>query len=154
MRIAWYMWSKMEDRYSNIDALRQTKNIMCKDVCQPQIHKLWWHIFPIIWSSAATDKLLQSCQTLCDRMDHNLPGSTAHGILQARILQWVAMTLSRGSSQPRDWTCISCLLQRVGRFFTTSATWEVQVLDGIILMHIFDQRWIYLSIYIFMYIHT
>ena len=154
MRIAWYMWSKMEARYSNIDALRQTKN-MCKDVCQPQFHKLWWHIFPIIWSrSAATGKLLLSCPTLCNRMDHNLPGSTAHGTLQARILQWVAMPLSRGSSQPRDWTCISCLLQRAGRFVTTSATWEVQVLDGIILMHIFDQRWIYLSIHIFMYINT
>ena len=36
----------MEDRYSNIDALRQTKDIMCKDFCQPQIHILWWHIFP------------------------------------------------------------------------------------------------------------
>ena len=55
-------------------------------------------------------KLLQSCSTLCDTMDHNLPGSSVHGILQARILNWVAISSSRGSSWPRDWTCVSCLL--------------------------------------------
>ena len=47
-------------------------------------------------------KLLQLCLTLCDPMDCNLPGSSVHGILQARILEWVAMLTSRGSSQPRD----------------------------------------------------
>ena len=46
----------------------------------------------------------QSCPTLCDAMDYGPPGSSAHGILQARILEWVAISLSRGSSQPRDWT--------------------------------------------------
>ena len=43
----------------------------------------------------------QSCLTLCDPMDYNLPGSSVHGILQARILEWVAIPFSRGSSQPR-----------------------------------------------------
>ena len=47
-------------------------------------------------------KSLQSCLTLCDLMDYSLPGSSVHGILQARILKWVAMPSSRGSSQPRD----------------------------------------------------
>ena len=47
-------------------------------------------------------KLLQSCQTLCDAMDCSLPGSSVHGILQARILEWVAMSSSMGSSGPRD----------------------------------------------------
>ena len=46
----------------------------------------------------------QSCLTLCDPMDHSLLGSSVHGILQARILEWVAMPFSRGSSQPKDWT--------------------------------------------------
>ena len=46
-------------------------------------------------------KLLQSCQTLCDPMDCSLPGSSVRGILQAKILEWVAMPSSRGSSQPR-----------------------------------------------------
>ena len=49
----------------------------------------------------------QSYLTLCDTMDCSLPGSSVHGILQARILEWVAISFSRGSSQPRDWTCIS-----------------------------------------------
>ena len=44
----------------------------------------------------------QSCLTLCDPMDCNPPGSSVHGILQARILDWVALSFSRGSSPPRD----------------------------------------------------
>ena len=52
-------------------------------------------------------KSLQSCLTLCDPMDCSLPGSSVLGILQARILEWVAMPSSRGSSQPRDRTHIS-----------------------------------------------
>ena len=47
-------------------------------------------------------KSLQSCPTLCDAMDCSPPGSSVHGIFQARILEWVAMPSSRGSSQPRD----------------------------------------------------
>ena len=56
-------------------------------------------------------KLLQSCMTHCDPMDCSPPGSSVHGILQARILEWVAIPFSRVSSQPRDQTCgsyISC----------------------------------------------
>ena len=49
-------------------------------------------------------KLLQSCPLLCDPMDCSLPGSSVHGILQARILEWVAIAFSRGSSKPRDQT--------------------------------------------------
>ena len=52
-------------------------------------------------------KLLQSCSTLCDPMDSSPTGSSVHGILQAGIVQWVAMSSSRGSSQPRDQTGVS-----------------------------------------------
>ena len=54
----------------------------------------------------------QSCLTLCDLMNCSPPGSSVHGILQARIQEWVAMPPSRGSSQPRDRTYVSyaCLL--------------------------------------------
>ena len=52
----------------------------------------------------------QSCLTLCNPMDCSLPDSSVHGIFQARILEWVTISHSRGSSQPRDQTCISCLL--------------------------------------------
>ena len=54
----------------------------------------------------------QSCLTFCDPMDCSLPGCSVHGILQARILQWVTISYFRGSSQPRDQThfsCISCI---------------------------------------------
>ena len=61
-------------------------------------------------------KVAQSCLTLCDPM-----GYTVHGILQARILEWVAFPFSRGSSQPRDQTQGSCI---VGRFFTTREAQE------------------------------
>ena len=52
-------------------------------------------------------KLLQLSPTLCDSMDYSPEGSSVHGILQARILEWVAMPSSRGSSWPRNWICIS-----------------------------------------------
>ena len=52
-------------------------------------------------------KSLQSYPTLCNPMDHSLPGSSVHGILQARILEWDAMPFSRESSGPRDLACIS-----------------------------------------------
>ena len=63
-------------------------------------------------------KSLQLCSTLCDPMDCSPPGSSVHGILQARILEWVAMPSSRGSSRPRDRTCISCGSCTAGGFFT------------------------------------
>ena len=49
-------------------------------------------------------KSLQSCPAFCDPMDYSLPGYSVHGILQARILEWVTMPSSKGSSQPRDRT--------------------------------------------------
>ena len=61
-------------------------------------------------------KVTQLCPTLCDPMDYAI-----HGILQARILEWVAVPISRGSSQPRDWTQVSCI---AGGFFTSCATRE------------------------------
>ena len=61
----------------------------------------------------------QLCPTLYDPMDCSPPGSSVHGILQARILEWVAIPLSRGSSSPRDQTQVSCVSCIEGRFFTT-----------------------------------
>ena len=55
-------------------------------------------------------KSLQLYPTLCNPMDHSLPGSPVEGILQERILEWVDMPSSRASSWPRDSTCASCLL--------------------------------------------
>ena len=64
----------------------------------------------------------QSCPTLCDPMDGSLPGSSLHGIFQARIREWVAISFSRRSSPPRDQTWVSRMADRC---FTVWATREV-----------------------------
>ena len=73
----------------------------------PIMHLTIWKDF---FLNKVKVKVTQSCPTLCDPMDH-----TVHGILQVRILEWVAFPFSRGSSQPRDRTQVSCI---AGRFFT------------------------------------
>ena len=57
-------------------------------------------------------EVTQSCLTLCDPIDCNLPGSSSHGIFQARVLEWVTISFSRGSSPPRDRTWVSSSLTR------------------------------------------
>ena len=74
-------------------------------------------------------KSLQSCLTLCNPMDSSLPGSSVRGILQAHILEWVAMPPFRGPSRPKDRTHDSYVSYIAGRFFITlvvrlSAPWE------------------------------
>ena len=56
----------------------------------------------------------QSCPTLCDHKDYSPPGSSVHGISQARILEWIAISFSKGSSQPRDQIQVS----HTAEFFT------------------------------------
>ena len=74
------------------------------------------------WCSQSVKVLVtQSCPTLCDPMDCSPPGSSVHRILHARILERVAISFSRGSSQCRDWTWVSHI---VGRLFTDWATRE------------------------------
>ena len=83
-------------------------------------HKITRHL--LLGRKAMPDlesEVAQSYLTLCDPMDCSLPGSTIHGIFQARILEWVAIPFSRRSSQPRDWTQVSHI---VGRRFTICAT--------------------------------
>ena len=70
-------------------------------------------------------KVGQSCPTLCDRVDY-----TVHGILQQRILAWVADPFSRGPSQPRDRTQVSCTAF-AGGFFTSWVTREAQIGKGV-----------------------
>ena len=69
-------------------------------------------------------EVTQLCPTLCDPMDCSIPGSSVHGIFQARILEWVAISFFRGSSWPRDWTWVSHV---AGRCFTIWATGEALI---------------------------
>ena len=64
------------------------------------------------------------CVTLCNPQDCSPPGSFVYGIFQARIIVWVTISSSRGSSRPRDRIRISSLLALAGGFFTTRTTWE------------------------------
>ena len=77
--------------------------------------------YMVRWGEAA-----QSCPTLCDPVDCNLLGFSIHGILQARILEWIAISFSRGSSRPRDRTQVSLI---GGRRFDLWATREAPVHD-------------------------
>ena len=82
---------------------------------QPKPHSLRSENFIFI------SEVTQSCPTLCDPMDSSLPGSSIHGIFQARVLEWVAISFSRGSSRPKDRTRVSLI---AGRRFTVWATRE------------------------------
>ena len=69
----------------------------------------WWEckLVQPLWRTICA-KSLHLCPTLCDPMDCNLPGPSVYEILQARILEWVVIPFSRGSSQPRKQTWVSC----------------------------------------------
>ena len=62
----------------------------------------------------------------CDLMNCSLPGSSVHGLSQARMLEWVGISFSRGSLPPRDWTWVSSITGRVFMDWTTREAWEVR----------------------------
>ena len=110
---------------------------------------LWWGKCRCIWESVNFVSLIkmwmrmhvaQSCPTLCDPVDCSLPGFSVHGILQARILEWVTISFSRGSSQPRDWTQVSCI---GGRCFNLWATREAHTQK--LYSNTYTQNFIYSS---------
>ena len=91
----------------------------------------------------------QSCLTLfCDLMECNPPGSSFCGISQARILEWIAISSSRGYSWPRDWTPVSCICRQILYHW---ATWEACLvgyiyLNAFLTCSIFSLQWIYQDI--------
>ena len=89
-----------------------------------------WGYFLVFYTFCESEwvKFDQSCLTVCDPMDHSLPGSFVHGILKARILEWVAIPFSSGTSQPRDQTPVSCI---AGRFFAIWATREILLIPSL-----------------------
>ena len=77
-------------------------------------------------------KSLQSCMTLCDPMDHSPPGSSVHGILQARKLKWVACSFPEDLPDPGMEPASLTSPELAGGFFTTSATWRMfKILDAL-----------------------
>ena len=75
------------------------------------------------WDMSEWVKIVQSCPTLCDPMNHSSPGSSVHGILHTRILEWVDMPSSRRAYRPRDQTLVLCT---IGRCFTIWASCKTQ----------------------------
>ena len=84
---------------------------------------IWGNITVLAKCECVRAKLLQSCPALCDPMDCSPLGSSVRGISQARILEWVAIFFSRGSSLPQIRTQVSCI---AGRIFTIGTTREAQ----------------------------
>ena len=99
--------------------------MLVKKVCFPASMSSFPHFLYLLsfFSKALYNQVLvaQSCPTLCDAMDYSPPGSSVHGILQARILEWVAVSFSKGCSWPRDPTWDSCIGRQI---LYHSATWE------------------------------
>ena len=76
----------------------------------------------------STCSVTKLCPALCNHMDCSPPGSSVHGIFQARILGWVAISFSMGSSQTRNQICVSC----IGRqFLYLWASWEAQAVSNV-----------------------
>ena len=101
LSVAWF------GQKSSLSFFKYRKALNKRDVCM------------YVWLPHA-----KSCPTLCDPLDYSWLGSSVHGIFQARILEWVAVSSSRGSFWPRDWTCVSCDSWIAGGFFTTEPSWK------------------------------
>ena len=85
---------------------------------------LVWLRDEVKWNEVKWSEVSQSCRILFDPMDCRLPGSLVHGILQAGVLEWAAISFSRGSSQPRDRTQVSHIADKL---FINWATREVLI---------------------------
>ena len=105
--------------------------IMCVCLCVSVSVTVQEVLTSYLWYVCVSVSVTQSCLTLCDRMDCSPPGSSVHGILQARMLECVAMPFSRGSTWPRDWTQASFI---AGRWFTSWAIREAPSIIHIVLV--------------------
>ena len=77
------------------------------------INKYLENVYSVYIIYVCICSVAQSCSTLCDPVDRSLPGVSVHVIFQARIVEWVAISCSRGSSPPGDGTHISCIGRRI-----------------------------------------
>ena len=87
---------------TNIDSLLKSRGI----ILPTKVH--------LVKVKESESEVAQSCPTLCYTIDCSLPGSSVHGIFQAIILEWIAISFSRGSSLPKDRNCIS-FMSCIGR---------------------------------------
>ena len=111
---SYYQLQTLQNTHYVPGTALSTSSTVCVCVCVC-VCVWWWWCYRLVATSCL----------FCDPMDYSPPGSSIHGISQGRIREWVASSFSRGSSQPRGWTCIFCLPG--GFFITEPATWEARV---------------------------
>ena len=111
---------------TSLDSVLKSKDI----TLSTKVHIIKAMVFSVVtygcesWTvKKAESEVAQSCPTLCNPMDCSLSGSSVHGIFQARVLEWIAISFSRGSSRPRNRTQVSHI---AGRCFIIWATREAQ----------------------------
>ena len=119
---SFYVW-KMED---------PNGHVVCPDLPSSFMKGLWLKpvtlptgLLGFWFLSVYMSLIAQSYPILCDPVDCSLPGSSAHGISQARILEWVGISFSWGTFWPGDWTQVSCLGRGILYHW---ATWEASVM--------------------------
>ena len=130
-------------------------------VILPDCSQPFWYLCT---AAAAAAKSFQSCPSLCDSMDGSPLGPPVHGIFQARVLEWIAISFSRGSSRPKDGTWVSCIVGRC--FYCLSHQWRWNKLNKsitkkckfslslYIYTYIYTHTHIYTHIYIYIHTHT
>ena len=114
--------------YMKVFKLKKKKKSSWKPFFKRLLNPKYFHHKSIFWLLLVRKKeneVAQLCLTLCDPKECSLPGSSIHGIFQAKVLEWVAIAFSRGSSQPRDQTRVSHI---AGSCFTFWATREAPLL--------------------------
>ena len=106
---------KMTNYFQNVCTILDSHQQCMRDPVSPHLHQhLLASVFLILAILVKVKVLVaRSCLTLYDPMDCSPPGSSIHGILQARILEGVAIPFSRGFSQPRDQTLVSCTFWQI-----------------------------------------
>ena len=114
---AWMSINRWMDKKDVADTHTHTRMYIC--VC---VYIYIFFFFKWAIESESESEVAQSCPILCDPIHCSLSGCSVHGIFQAIVLEWIAISFSRGSSQPRAWTRVSRI---VDRRFTVWATREV-----------------------------
>ena len=117
----WHRHWSFRDKYIFLIAQRSQAISSCVCVCMCMRDFSRPQCMPLTLKERKEREVTQSCPILCDPMDCSPPGSSVHGIFQARVLEWAAISFSRGSSPPRNQTRVSCI---AGRLFTIWATRE------------------------------
>ena len=106
--------------------------------------KLYCIVLNLYCYGKSEGKVIKSCPTLCNPVDCSSPSSSVYGTLQARILEWVTTAFSRGSSQPRDHTQVSCIADRFFSNWTTREVFMVRLTNSQLHIHFkikFQEAW-------------